>query len=988
MNPRFKKTVASALAAGMLAGISLPTAAALPTEGGYIDVRSNSPYVDAIEALTASGAMSGTGSGKFSPNMNVTRAQVVTTLGRLAGATPSTTDSFSDVPANEWYAGYVGWAVENGIVQGDGRGHFLPDALVTSEHMNIILSNYAKLAGVTLDFYDTGGDTVTRADLAQRLYPFTPESVTALRAEQAKQQEDQRKLDEYDDLKAKAEANKDTEPTIIYRNVVGGSTTHTVYIDESMRDSEVLLPQRVHVTATGKAGCTAGESEAEHRAHTSDGWIMGYNDRGVYTFKGVNYATARRFENPKPAQYGRNGFSSLYSDDRDEPTLAMVRGAASPQAKTNTVYSDYFGFAYFMTPAGEDMFGRESDCLNLNIWTSSLNSNAKKPILVFMHGGGTDSDAATGLEVYEGRDFAEHNDIVFVTVNACLGTLGYNRDFTAIGGGNNLAVRDMLLSLEWIKENAATFGGDPDNITIAGQSGGGSKVSYLIDSKYADDNDLFQKVVATSASLGSNVSASSTQEVRNAATRSYVNTLKGRVGSLSNANDAQVLAYLQGVRSDELGTVLDGYSGGMTVDNYIFDDQSSCWGSDTVNARAAQYTYLIGNTWSEMIGADSIEVIQNNQYTRAKGYMSEDDKMELMEELYEDRPRTESNYYGMTRVTPASAVSGSMDEIRSAFHDLFPDHDFYDLRTLVAGRQNGFTRDNYYNSSMRVSAGQRNNNTGAKTYEYLMAYEFPYFGGTAMYHTGDLAFWFYSLANVRYQIAGDEETAYHVADYCANALANFCKTGDPSANGITWLPHEDGNPFCMIVDKNTRLVEGDYGEELIGLTTRVNLEVPVRITLGENGAFPADVNLDDVVVSYNGNYFKPNASDIDYSNHLWTSTQNRNNLYELRPAAEVASLDEVPEEVDPEVPEEPVEGEPVEGEPEPPEGELPTVMDPDADTNPVNPDGEPSEDAAGGSEVEEDDGTTPAPDEPENDGTVIGQESGETVNDDLGGEAA
>lgn len=646
----------------------------------------------------------------------------------------------------------------------------------------------------------------------------------------------------------------------------------------------MLLPQRVHVTATGKAGCTAGESAAEHAAHTSEGWIMGYNDRGVYTFKGVNYATARRFENPKPAQYGRSGFSSLYSDDEDRPTLAMVRGAASPQAKTNTVYSDYFGFAYFMTPAGEDMFGRESDCLNLNIWTSSLNENAKKPILVFMHGGGTDSDAATGLEVYEGRDFAEHNDIVFVTVNARLGTLGYGRDFTAIGGGNNLAVRDMLLSLEWVKENAETFGGDPNNITIAGQSGGGSKVSYLIDSKYADDNDLFQKVVAISASLGSNVTRS--QEDQNTRTLNFADSVVSN--GHASSRDA-VLSYLQGVRSDELGDALDGYNGAQTIDGYIFDNQSACWGEDSINERAAQYDYLIGNTWSEMVGRDSIEVIQSNMYTRAKGYMSEDAKMELMEELFADRERSENrNYYGMTEITPASTVPGTMDEIRTAFHDLFPDHDFYDLRTLVAGEQGGFTRDNYYNSSMRVSKGQEDHNTGKHTYEYLMAYEFPYFGGTAMYHTGDLAFWFYSLGNVRYQISGDEENAYKVADYCANALTNFCETGDPSANGIDWLPHEEDNAYCMIVDNDTRLVNGDYGEELIQLSTRVPTEEFVPITLGEDGSFPAGVNAEDVAVSFMGMYLKPDAGDIEGNKWVGDTA----NLCVLRPVGTLTASEE------------------------------------------------------------------------------------------------
>lgn len=686
--------------------------------------------------------MDGIGGGKFGPNETVTRAQAVTAIGRMANAAPVETTQFSDVAANSWYSGYVGWAVANGIVQGNGNGRFAPTSPVTGVQLDLMLNRYAKSIGMEESARDGGSGAVTRAVLAQRLYKL----------------------------------------------------------------AAITLPVRVQVSATGHAGCDPNETAAQHAAHSSSGWIMGYTDRGIYTFMGVQYATARRFENPKPANvYSENGAASLYSADQNRPTLTMVRGAASPQAKTNTVYRDGFGFAQFMTPSGPDLYGVEEECLNLNVWTDTMDSNAKKPVLVFMHGG-TSSDSATGLEVYDGHGMAEHTDVVFVTVNARLGTLGYSTDFTAIGGGDNLATRDMLLSLEWVKENIAKFGGDPDNVTVAGQSGGGSKVSLLIDSKYADDHDLFQKVVAISASLGSNVTA--TKETRNAAAASLAEAIIADTGN-DVTDTAGVLPYLQSFRTDEIDAVLRqyGYSGGSVVDGYIFDENSTFGDSEKITPRAAQYTYLIGNTWSEMVGADSIEVIQSNQYNRAKAYMTEEQKMELMEAM---RHRAAGTSWSGEEIT-AATMKGSLEEIKAAYEKVFPDHDFYDLRTLVGGNQGGFTRDNYYNSSMRVGNG------GATVYEYLMAYEFPYFGGTAMYHTGDLAFWFYSLGNVRYQIAGDEANAYKVADFCSTALANFCRTGNPSVAGATWLPHEEGNAHCMIIDVNNCLVDGDYGAELIDL---------------------------------------------------------------------------------------------------------------------------------------------------------------------------
>ena len=746
---KHNRIIALALAVGMTLSLLVTGAsAAEPSRSTYSDVPATAAYSEAVEWLTENGIMEGTGNGRFSPNAVVTRAQAVTAIGKMANAVPVKTNQFSDVSASAEYAGYVGWAVENGIVKGT-NGRFMPNDPVTGVQLDLMLNRYARSVGMEESARDGGSGSVTRAELARRLYKMC-------------------------------------------------ATT---------------MPVRVQVSATGHAGCDPNETSAQHAAHSSSGWIMGYTDRGIYTFMGVQYATARRFENPKPANvYGSNGVTSLYSADQNRPTLTMVRGAASPQAKTNTVYRDGFGFAQSMTPSGPDLYGVEEECLNLNVWTDTMDSNAKKPVLVFMHGGGTNSDSATGLEVYDGHGMAEHTDVVFVTVNARLGTLGYSTDFTAIGGGDNLAYRDMLLSLEWVKENIAKFGGDPNNVTIAGQSGGGSKVGGLVSSKYADDNDLFQKVVLISASAGgSGVSASNTKEIRNAAANSLAQAIIADKGN-DVTNVAGVLPYLQSFRSDEIDAVLRQYeySGGRTVDGYIFDENSQFnqTSGGPITARAAQYTYMVGNTWSEMVGADSIEVIQYNQFNRAKAYMTEAQKLELMEAMRHQEAAT--NPWTGAEI-PAATMRGTLEEIRAAYAKVFPDHDFYDLRTLVSGQNGGFTRDNYYNSSMQISDG------GATVYEYFMAYEFPYFGGTAMYHTGDLAFWFYSLGNVQYQIAGDEANAYKVADFCSTALANFCRTGDPSVAGTTWLPHEEGNAHCMIVDVNNRLVDGDYGAELIEL---------------------------------------------------------------------------------------------------------------------------------------------------------------------------
>jgi len=139
------------------------TVGALP----FTDVREDSESYDAIKALYEAGAMNGTGGGRFAPDLAVTRAQAVTVLARLAGAEPAESGAFSDVEAGSWYAGYVSWAVENGIVEGDGAGHFFPDETVTGEQLALMLARY------DASYVSTGlTGALTRADLAQALAPL------------------------------------------------------------------------------------------------------------------------------------------------------------------------------------------------------------------------------------------------------------------------------------------------------------------------------------------------------------------------------------------------------------------------------------------------------------------------------------------------------------------------------------------------------------------------------------------------------------------------------------------------------------------------------------------------------------------------------------------------------------------------------------------------------------------------------------------------
>lgn len=138
------------------------TVGALP----FVDVQSFDSGYAAIEALYRAGVMTGTGENTFSPEMTVTRAQAVTALARLAGAEERETAAFSDVEPEAWYAGYVAWAVDKGIVEGDGQGRFLPDETVTAGQMAMMLKRYTGDEGYAADF----AGELNRAELARMLY--------------------------------------------------------------------------------------------------------------------------------------------------------------------------------------------------------------------------------------------------------------------------------------------------------------------------------------------------------------------------------------------------------------------------------------------------------------------------------------------------------------------------------------------------------------------------------------------------------------------------------------------------------------------------------------------------------------------------------------------------------------------------------------------------------------------------------------------------
>ncbi|ABF54741.1 carboxylesterase/lipase family protein [Sphingopyxis alaskensis] len=193
--------------------------------------------------------------------------------------------------------------------------------------------------------------------------------------------------------------------------------------------------------------------------------IFAQETRDVRVFKGIRYAAARRFEAPVALPGNRTALGDF--------------GPACPQR----------GDRY--TPQSED-------CLFLNVWTPAVADGAKRPVMVYFHGGAYSTGSVTD-PINDGAALAARGDVVVVTVNHRLNALGYlylARLDPRFPDSGNAGQLDLIAALQWVQRNIAAFGGDPANVTVFGQSGGGAKIATLMAMPAA--KGLFHKAITMS----------------------------------------------------------------------------------------------------------------------------------------------------------------------------------------------------------------------------------------------------------------------------------------------------------------------------------------------------------------------------------------------------------------------------------------------------------------------------------------------------------
>ena len=526
------------------------------------------------------------------------------------------------------------------------------------------------------------------------------------------------------------------------------------------------------LTGCNSNNSTDGEKEFIKPAYveTKYGWLYGYKQDHTYIYKGIQYGLVEK---------------RFHKAVEPEPWEGIRSALTYRETCPNTSHT--VSVSSFVDNVSSDMVQNEQ-CLYLNVWTQSQDKNAKKPVIFFLHGGGFSSGASNELAAYDGKNLSEYGDIVFVNANHRLNYLGYT-DLSAYGEeyeiSGDVGMQDIVMALQWVRDNIENFGGDPSNVTLVGQSGGAVKVELLM--QIPEAKDLFERAMMCSGL--SIIPVGTDSETAQKSGITLVEKCKEAYGLTS---DAQALEKLETMPYEQLALLADeaGVSGNPTVGgSYIPEVYQSDTGIWPEIAR--DKPLIVSNTFGELAGNDGIMVMPIVIDMMAGQSFNPDKPEEFLADYYKPDLTRED----MTQLVKERYGSHA-DTIMEQFAYAYPSRDVVDVLSVNADRQ--------ASTNMCIDKARQE---GAAVYNCVFAYEYPIMGGIVNYHTGgDLPFLFYNLSTREYMIQGDEKNAYKVAGEAATALIRFAYTGDPGSDQLKWPEFTVENGETMIFDNVSEVI--------------------------------------------------------------------------------------------------------------------------------------------------------------------------------------
>jgi len=431
------------------------------------------------------------------------------------------------------------------------------------------------------------------------------------------------------------------------------------------------------------------------------------------------------------------------------------------------------------------------DSLTLNVWTPSSTDGARRPVLFFIHGGGYVFGQA-GQPAFDGESLARRHDVVFISVTHRLNAFGFLY-LDRIGGAEyrgsgNAGLLDLVAALEWVRDNAAAFGGDPGNVTIAGESGGGAQVSLLMVMERA--RGLFHRAVCES---GFARSIKSPEDAERYAAALIAELGGGEIGTVTSAPMQDILAAQERIGA-KMAAGESLLSLGPVLDGVVFSEAPwQAWD----RGHGSRVPLLAGWTLDEV-------ALFSGQDIDADVPVPAVFKARQREEL---RAGFDPTSGGLGALSPW--VEGDPGAVIAARRALFPEEpDAVLARRLLSDIL--FRRPAEQVALARSAAG-------SSTYLYRFEWASPVMYPLGAPHCAGIAPFFANEQLVAF--TRDSKEAQALAQTMSSALVAFMRTGDPSTAALPWAEYRADNRTVMIFDRES--------------STRLDPERGVRLALDE-----------------------------------------------------------------------------------------------------------------------------------------------------------
>jgi para-nitrobenzyl esterase len=533
-------------------------------------------------------------------------------------------------------------------------------------------------------------------------------------------------------------------------------------------------------------GVTAAASESDVTTapvDTTVGKVRGVRRQGVSRFLGIPYGTdtgTHRFQPARsPAPWGDVRDCFAYGAQAPQGIIRVSETPSpGPSAAPMKMSPESPASAVMAIAMASQSRGKESeDCLVLNVFTPEATQTRKRPVMVWLHGGGL-AVGSGGIPSTDGDELCRFGDVVVVSLNHRLNALGYlylgalHEDFADSG---NVGQLDIVLALQWVRDNIANFGGDPNNVTIFGQSGGGWKVGTLLAMPPA--RGLFHKAIEQS---GPAVRAVEREEAAAMAERTLaaLNVSKADVHKLQSF-DARAIVRAQA--NSESGAPLSGrLELGPTID-----------GRNLLSHPFEPVATDVSKNIPLMIGAAKDECTMFFAFEPTFGQMTAEQARQRFDKIAGADAAKAYDFYSKRRPNdpPTYWVSSYMTD-----------------RMFWAG-------------SLQI-AERKASQGAAPVYLYRVDWHAVLANGALRAtHGVDMPFVFRRLDGFG-GMDGDGDVQRELMERMSQAWINFARSGNPSQAGLQWPAYDTKKRRAVVFDANTR-IEANLDSDILRFWSQV-----------------------------------------------------------------------------------------------------------------------------------------------------------------------